>query len=328
MKVLLCVRQDYYRNYGGDSAQVVNTARYLEKMGAKVHINNGSIFDYSEYDIVHLFNINKVWDIYNYYKIAHEYKKRIVVSPVYYNLRTYYKYKNNSEKLKLWERSNIYRKEILRGSTAIAANSNTEINSIKDDFNIDKKYEVIYNGVEVEDEHVPLYGIRERYNLNSYILCVGKIYPMKNQLALAKACKDIGIQLLIIGKIKDREYFDQCMKIGNVLYLGFIDSYNIYNAYRFAKLHVLPSYMETPGFSSLEAAASGCNIVSTIEGCAGEYFKDMAIYCNPYDEGSIRKAIEEGIKRPKNNELKNYVKENYSWDNYINKLYELYKNLL
>lgn len=328
MKILLCIRQDYYRNYGGDSTQVLNTAKYLEKLGAEVHINDGSICDYSKYDIVHLFNINKVWDIYNYYRAAHRYKKKIVVSPVYYNLTKYFKYKNNAEKLKLWQRSNAYRKEILRGSTAIITNSYSESENIKRDFNINKKCEVIYNGVEVEDENVPLYSIRERYNLNSYILCVGKIYPKKNQLALAKACNKLGIQLLLIGKIKNEEYYKECINHGKVLYLGFMDSYNIYNAYRFAKLHVLPSYVETPGFSSLEAAASGCNIISTIEGSAKEYFKDMAIYCDPYDEESIYKAVEEGLKKPKSDELKDFVKENYSWDNYVRKLYECYKNLL
>lgn len=327
MKILLCTRQDYHRNFGGDSTQVLKTAKYLERLGAEVHINNGGIFDYSSYDIVHLFNINKVGEIYNYYKIAHKYKKKIVTSPVYYNLTKYFIFKNYNERLKFWEASNAYRQEVLSGSTAIIANSYIEKNYLKTDFNIDKPCHVIYNGIEVEDEQVPLYGIRERYNLNSYVLCVGKICNKKNQLALAKACNKLGIQLVLIGEAKNKEYFRECMKYENVLYLGFMDSYNIYNAYRFAKLHVLASYIETPGFSSLEAAASGCNIVSTLEGCAEEYFKDMAIYCNPYDDKSICDSIEKGLKKEKNNLLKEMVKENYSWDNYISRIYECYKNL-
>jgi glycosyltransferase involved in cell wall biosynthesis len=114
------------------------------------------------------------------------------------------------------------------------------------------------NGVEVEDEEVPLYNFRERYKLNTYVLCVGNICPKKNQLSLAQICSKIGVQLLLIGKINDNNYFKECIKHDNVLYLGFMDSYNMYNAYRFAKIHVLPSYVEIPGFSSLEAAASGC----------------------------------------------------------------------
>lgn len=328
MKILLCTRQDYNRNLGGDSTQVLKTAKYLEKLGVEVNINNGFIFDYSSYDIIHLFNINKIWEIYNYYRTAHKYKKKIVVSPVYYNFSKYFKYKNYDYKLRLWESSNVYREEVLQGSTAIIANSYIESESIKRDFNIDKPINIIYNGIEVEDDQVPLYSIRERYDLNSYVLCVGKICNKKNQLPLAKACNKLGIQLLLVGKIKNNDYFRECIEYKNVLYLGFMDSYNIYNAYRFAKLHVLPSFMETPGFSSLEAAASGCNIVSTIEGSAKEYFKDMAIYCNPYDEENICNSVEEGLKKPKNDKLKIWVKEEYSWNKYINSLYECYKNLI
>lgn len=327
MKVLLCTRQDYNRNIAGDSTQVLKTAKYLNKLGVEVSINNGCIFDYYNYDIIHLFNINKIGDIYNYYKIAHKYKKKIVISPVYYNPKKYLIFKEHKEKLKLWEASNAYRKEIFMGSTSIVANSISERENIIRDFNIKQKINVIYNGVEVEDEQVPLYSIRERYKLNSYILCVGKICNKKNQLLLSKVCNRLGIQLVLIGKIKDKDYYRECMKYDNVLYLGFMDSYNIYNAYRFAKLHVLPSYIETPGFSSLEAAASGCNIVSTVEGSAKEYFGDMAIYCDPYDEESIYKSVVEGLKQTKTEDLKIVIKTKYCWDNYINNLYSVYNNL-
>ena len=58
MKVLLCVRQDYYRNFAVDSMKVIKTAEYLRKLGVTVDINDGGIYDYSSYDIVHLFNID------------------------------------------------------------------------------------------------------------------------------------------------------------------------------------------------------------------------------------------------------------------------------
>ncbi|MCY6370545.1 glycosyltransferase family 4 protein [Clostridium ganghwense] len=327
MKILLCIRQDYYRNFAGDSMQVLKTAECLRKLGAEVDINNGAISDYSSYDIIHLFNIIRIGETYKYYKLANYYKKPIVVSPVYWNLNEYYKYKNNIEAVKLWEKSNVYRRKILKGCKMIIANSELERNALKNDFKLNLPSTVIYSGVEVEDEEIPLYNFKERHNLNSYVLCVGRICPSKNQLTLAKVCNKLGVQLLLIGNVKDENYFKECIKFNNVLYLGFMDSYNIYNAYRFAKLHVLASYMETPGLSSLEAAASGCNIVSTIEGTAKEYFKDMAIYCDPYDENSIFEAVQKGMKKRKINKLKDFVLENYSWEKHCKKLYEVYEVL-
>lgn len=328
MKILFCVRGDYYRNFAGDSMQILKTEEHLKKMGIAVDINNGDITDYSSYDIVHLFNLTTVGETYKYFKIAKSYKKTIVVSSVYCNLKKYYHYINDLESIKLWDRCKIYRTEILKGCKMVYPNSKAEGELIQKEFGSWVPYNVIYNGVEVEDDDVPLYSFKDRYNLNNYILCVGTIAKRKNQLALAQVCNNIGAQLVLIGNIADKIYFNECMKFKNIVYLGFMDNYNIYNAYRFAKLHVLPSFIETPGLSSLEAAASGCNIVSTNEGCAEEYFKDMAIYCDPYDIDSIKRAVNEGLKKRKNHKLKDYVLEKYSWEKCIKELYNSYLKIL
>jgi glycosyltransferase involved in cell wall biosynthesis len=157
---------------------------------------------------------------------------------------------------------------------------------------------------------------------------VARINPHKNQLALAKVCSRLETKLVLIGNINDKAYFDECMKYSNVTYLGFMDSYNIYNAYRFSRVHVLPSFMEIPGLSSLEAAASGCNIISTKEGSAGEYFKDMALYIDPYDENSIMNALEKALKQRKTGILKKHVVDNYSWNRCIESLYNCYLEIL
>ncbi|WP_410506345.1 glycosyltransferase family 4 protein [Haloimpatiens sp. FM7315] len=324
MKVLLCVREDYQRNFQGDSKKVIETYNYLKKNNIEVKINSGHIADYSNFDIIHLFNITRVGEIYKYYKLAHQAKKCVIISPIYWNITKYYKFKNDFEKVRLFENSQMYRQKILKGCTYIIASSNLEKEALKEDFDIASPIDVVYSGVEVEDESVPLYNFRERYKLNNYVLCVGCISVKKNQLTLAKVCNNLGIQLVLIGKVKDKDYFKQCIKFNNVMYLGFMDSYNIYNAYRFAKVHALVSFIEKPGMSSLEAAASGCNILSTIEGSAKEYFKDMAEYCNPYSEEDIYEALNRCFNRRKDSKLKKYVKENYNWSNYIKKVKEIY----
>ena len=49
--------------------------------------------------------------------------------------------------------------------------------------------------------------------------------------------------------------------------------------------------METPGLSSLEAAAMGKNIVVTTKGDTYDYFEDYAFYCEPDDIESIKNAL-------------------------------------
>lgn len=328
MNVLLCVREDFLRNFAGDSMQILKTEYYLSRKGVKVDINSGHITDFTSYDLVHLFNINSTGEMYKYYKLAHRYKNNIVISPSYWNMTKYYEFNNDAESIKLWNKCNIYRGEILKGCKKIFTCSNIEKEVLDRDFNVGNQCQVIYNGIEVENEDIPLYNFKDRYKLDKYVLSVGRINHKKNQLDLAKACNELGITLVLIGNVADKEYFDKCMLYKNVVYLGFMDNYNIYNAYRFAKAHILPSFVEMPGLSSLEAAAIGCNIVSTSEGCGYEYFKDKAIYCNPYDYSSIVKAVENSFKKPKNEKLKKHVLRNYSWEHCIDNLYNEYKNLI
>lgn len=328
MKVMLCTRGDYYRNFAGDSMQVLKLAYYLRKRGVNVEINDGAITDYSAYDIIHLFNLNRMGETYKHYKLAHKFNKNIVISPLYWDLSSYYKFINHLEGLKLSERCNLYREEILRGCKKIFPNSYIEENLLKKKFQTNSLCHVIYNGVDVEPEDTPLYNFKDRYNFDNYILSVGRISPEKNQLTLCKVCDRLGLQLVLIGNAGNQEYFKQCIKYHNVTYLGFMDSYNIYNAYRFARLHILPGFFETPGLSSLEAAASGCILASTEEGSAREYFKDMAIYCSPYDEKSIELSIVEALKSHKLSKLKEYVRSNYSWEKSTDDIFKYYQETI
>ena len=230
--------------------------------------------------------------------------------------------------LKLWKRCKPYRDEILRKSNMIFCNSKIEENHLKKEFGDIAPCKVIHYGVDVENEEIPLYNFKERYLLDKYILSVGRICELKNQYTLAKVCYEMGIELVLIGNVQDKKYFRKCMRFKNVKYFGFMDSYNIYNAYRFAKVHVNCSFADMPGLSSLEAAASGCITVSTKEGCSYEYFKDMAIYNNPYDEEDVFNAINRGLKMKKNDRLKNYITDNFSWENYCETVYKNYLKLL
>ncbi|GAA0718345.1 glycosyltransferase [Clostridium malenominatum] len=328
MRVIYCIRNDYLRNFAGDSMQALKSAEHLRKMGVHIDINNGHIEDYSSYDLVHLFNLTRTGETYKYYKIGKYYKKTILLSPMYWDLKKYYDYEKDLEGIRMWGKCAHYRSEILKGCRIIYPNSESEGELLRKEFGKYIKYEVIHDGVEVEDDQVPLYNFKDRYNLENYILCVGRICKIKNQLTLAKICNNLNLRLVLIGNIDDKDYFNECMKYKNVTYLGFMDSYNIYNAYRFAKLHASPSFIEIPGISSLEAAASGCNILTTKEGSAYEYFGDEATYCNPFQEESITKGVLEGINKRKDNNLKNHILDYYNWNKCIEKLYESYKAIL
>ena len=67
--------------------KVIKTDEYLMKLGVIVDINDGEIYDYSSYYIVHLFNIDTAEETYRYYKTADFYKIKLVISPMHWYMR-------------------------------------------------------------------------------------------------------------------------------------------------------------------------------------------------------------------------------------------------
>lgn len=328
MKVLMCIRKDYLNNFAGDSMQFVKTIEHLKSYNVDIYINNGCISDFSIYDIIHLFNLTVMEETYQYYKRAIMYNKPVVISPIYWDLTRYYNFVKNSYELELWNKWKRYRKEVLLGCKMIYPNSNLEMQVIKKEFGAQLPCTIIYNGIEKVDENMISSDLLNKYKIKDYILCVARICQRKNQLLLAKICNELQLSLVLIGNINNKTYFNSCMEYKNVSYLGFMKSNDINAAYYNARAHILPSFVETPGLSSLEAAVCRCNVISTDEGSAKEYFKNMVTYCNPYKEESISRAIEFGIEKKVDSKLKLHIIEKYSWKECIKVLYESYMKIL
>jgi glycosyltransferase involved in cell wall biosynthesis len=83
--------------------------------------------------------------------------------------------------------------------------------------------------------------------------------------------------------------------------------------YERAKVHVLPSWFETTGLSSVEAAVMGCSIVITDKGDTREYFGNEAFYCDPADPKQILSAVEKASKAPFNESLRQKILKQYTW---------------
>lgn len=329
MKVLLCARQDYLKNTAGDTIILLKIYDYLNRKGVHVDIAyEQEDYSYNNYDIVHLFDIKSVFDTYKHFKSAYNSKAKIAISPMYFDMSNYYNNIEDIDRLKLWNSCKVYREEILNKSKLIICNSNYERDSLAKGLKRKGNFKVIHNGIDLEFEDIPLYNFKERYNLDNYVVCVGRICSSKNQLLLSKICNELNYTLVLIGPVLEKDYLKKCLKYENVKYLGFMDSYNVFNACKFAKIHALPSFVEVTSLSSLQAAASGCNIVVTDEGASKEYFKNMGIYCNPYDEESVKEAVVKGYKKKKNNALKDHISLNYRWEENLEQVYDSYSNLI
>jgi len=194
-------------------------------------------------------------------------------------------------------------------------------------------WHVVPNAVnlsEIKDEILPW---DERKPL---IVSVGRVEPVKNQHRL---CNAFGVfrkahpeaQLLLIGSIS-RDYLGHLQKSffqPGVCLAGELDPPEVMEILSTARVHVLLGLHETPGLSTLEAAASGCNVViSTPEyGTMREYLGDGGIETNPLDDGAIFGALETAWSGPPGFDLAKRIRTEYTYDRVAEQLEKLYTKL-
>ena len=234
-----------------------------------------------------------------------------------------YKYSNANWWLKL----NRMRSEILNGAAALLPNSSAEMHLITNDFHTKKKFFIIPNCSDRLFYKPDRKKFVQKYHMDNFVLCVGRISARKNQLALMSAFNETDYKLVLIGSNNNEEYYKACRDAANAhtLFIDEMKYENLASAYAAAKVHVMPSWFETPGLSSLEAGLAGCNIVTTDRGCAREYFKNMAAYCDPLSEKNIRQQVEKMFHMPKNDKLSLHIYKNYIWEIAAKKTLEAYR---
>ena len=175
-------------------------------------------------------------------------------------------------------------------------------------------------------------GNHEAQRDEHLILCVARIEGRKNQLNLIRALFNTSYRLILIGAgapIK-RIIMNNADKppLRIFEFIDFLEQESLLDYYRKARVHVLPSWFETTGLSSLEAAAMGCNIVITRKGRYHEYFKDFAYYCDPESPDSIFQAIEQAASDSIRPGLAGLVRKQYIWEEAAKKTQEAYNEIL
>ena len=356
MKVALITRSTLYSVPGGDTVQVRETARHLGDIGVTAEIKlAGDDIDYGRYDLLHFFNLTRPADILFHSKKAH---KPFVVSTILCNyseydkhhrkgigslfsflpgdrieyLKTIGRWLKGGDKLAskeyLWkgQRRSIIR--ILKNAGMILPNSLSEYERIAHTYPCKADYTIVPNGV---DTH-----LFQRDNFkgrdDKMVLCVARIEGIKNQLNLIKALNDTLFKLYLIGSYapNQKAYYDECRNIAssNIIFIDHVPQNELVKYYQQAKVHVLASWFETTGLSSLEAAVMGCNIVITDKGDAKEYFGTNAFYCDPEEPQSILKAVETASETRYSEDLHDTILEKYTWKQAAIQTYNAYQQTI
>lgn len=237
----------------------------------------------------------------------------------------------------------VFGKAITRAKRIIVP-SKAVADDILRNYNIQSNtIEVIYEGVDkifakAKTNRVVL----KKYDLigKEYILYTGNAYPHKNlkrlveAVALINETRKVPLHLVLVTA---RNVFRDRLEdiIGHfhtkklVKIIEFVSDADLAVLYQSAKAFVFPSLHEGFGLPGVEAMMAKIPLVASDIPVFKEVYKDNAIYCNPYDFSSIKRAIEHAV------EMDNKRKENlvdkafdfsqkYSWEQMAKQTVELY----
>lgn len=351
---MFIVRSTLFTTKGGDTIQVEETARELRKIGVEVDIiSTNEKINYDSYNLLHFFNIIRPADILIHIKRS---KKPFVVSTILIDysaydkqqrsgiagkvfklfsadsieyLKTVYRFLMGKDRLAsisyLWKGQRRSIKEILRRTKTVLVQAEKEYTDLVRWYQLAPPFEIVYNGVNTE-----LFRNPRRVNKkDNMVLCVARVEGIKNQHNLILALNDSEYELVLIGDAapNQQDYYKQCRKMAaaNISFIGHLPQQQLVDYYAAAKVHVLPSWFEVCGLSSLEAAAMGCRVIITNHGYAASYFKEDAFYCDPAEPSSILAAVKRAIAANSNGVLQKKIIENYTWQRAAEKILSVYK---
>lgn len=161
------------------------------------------------------------------------------------------------------------------------------------------------------------------------VVCVGRLEPLKNQLALIQACNKLQLPLHLVGDVpqRHRRYARACREVAGpgVSFHGSLPAREVAALLARYSVHALPSYFETTGLSSLEALVSGCRIVVSDHPIQRELWGARAHYCQPDAVASIAQALQAALEDPSHH--RKWAQENFSWSRAAAKIEKTYQAL-
>jgi glycosyltransferase involved in cell wall biosynthesis len=318
MRVLLVPYPDTWRIEGGHKTQQSETAAALQRAGVDAHV--GGLAEARDgHDVVHFFGDPR--------PLLEQGRPngRLVVSPVHFpsfvelgavhwrggrlpmaaqRARHVAHGLRHPRARRARKHEFGSRLEAIASADLIVANSRAEAELIASDARADlPPVRVAHSGVSPEffagdpAEGRRILGVDE-----PFVLCVGRVEPIKNQLTLAHALQGFDRKLVLVGAVLpgNEPYLAACRAVlPELVHIPHVPHDRLPHVYSAADAHALPSWFETTGLATLEALASGTPAVAGASPCVLDYFDGAVEVADPGDIGGLRRAVERALERPR-----------------------------
>ncbi|HEY0380777.1 MAG TPA: glycosyltransferase family 4 protein [Candidatus Elarobacter sp.] len=324
MRALLVVRPDAHAKPGGDLVHAERTATALRALGADADVVAALAPDPRGYDVAHVFGVFEPATARAQIDAIKAHGAPLALSPIWLDLRAFFATAPHVQRAlesrtaaeaerRLAKLHRVEPQLPWRGS--IARNADLRLAAQRA---LVLAADVLLPASEVE---AYLYGERlrvarvpfvvaplgvdddafavERPRARAGILCAGRIEPKKNQAALLYALRDADVDVTLVGGAHDARYLALCRRWATprTRFVEHAPHADVVRMMASAAVHAHPSWLESPGLSSLEAAATGARIVAGDRGCEREYFGPDVDYADPADPATIRAAVLRALAR-------------------------------
>ncbi len=172
------------------------------------------------------------------------------------------------------------------------------------------------------EEPAELFGGRE------FVLCAGRIEPLKNSLSVARASQRLDLPVAFAGSLPGARHALYGRRLrqevrargeNSARLLGELPYAQLRQLMGQARVHVLASWTEVVGRVSLEAALSGAAVVASDTGHAPEYLgrdSEGLFLFDPAAPGALDAALEAAWQRGRapGGSLARRVRERFTWD--------------
>jgi len=355
MKVLMVSRPDARQVPGGDTVQMRELARALRGLGLMVEERLGAQKgeDYAGWTLVHLFNLQTPDFTLGEARKIRAAGRPLVLSPIYWDFSRY----RQELALLEWPKWRVMRRamgtraagwlwrfrhhrpmadaqrQAVMLSDVLLPNSRGEQEQVDRLGAGPKPFTVVHCGLDPArfdpslPRLLPEWARTRGIASKSYVLSAGRVEPIKNGLGLLRALRGTGIPVVLAGDTTDSLYAKDCEAQGAIL-TGRLEEGELEATFAHARVHAQPSFTETLGMASMEAAAMGCAVVSTTTGGLREYLGDQARYCDPGDAESIRRALLAAWKAGPPGGLAQQVRTRFTWKAAAQETVEGYRMVL
>ena len=172
----------------------------------------------------------------------------------------------------------------------------------------------------------------KRYGAKDFILMIGPIEPIRNQLTALYALRGGSTQIVIIGEHVNGDYASLCRKVAprNTLFLNRLPDDMLASAFKAARVLLVPGWAEPENSSAIQAMLSGCSLALTdrigdragLAGCA-HFFSPENV---PAMKGAISQAMISFTTKAKEREqLASQLAARHGWSNVITQSINAYE---